>query len=183
MNKKKVIVFLGDGFEECEGLLAVDLLRRAGCSVVTASVMESCEIVSSHGIHLQADQMAANVDYLDADMLVLPGGIPGTYNLRDNKTVQEQCVNFSKGKYLAAICAAPSVLAGLGLLEGKKATCHPAFEDQMSGAVLTGESVVVSGNIITGQGLGAGIEFALKLVSILVDQETADKIAEGICWR
>ena len=215
---KTAIVFLADGFEECEGLLVVDLLRRAGVEVVTASIMGRKEITSSHGITLQADALAEDVDFDAADMIVLPGGLPGTNYLGESEIVREQCVSFVDGgsaekknaasavryaadiyggaeqvhqgeteeeyaeaKYVAAICAAPSVLADLGLLDGKRATCHTNFEDKMAGAVVTRQSVTVDGNIITGQGLGAGIPFALKLVEMLVDKETADGIAKAIC--
>lgn len=180
---KTVIVFLADGFEECEGLLVVDLLRRAEVKVVTASIMGKTEIKSSHGITLQADALAEDVDFNSADMIVLPGGLPGTTYLGENQIVREQCIAFAKDKYVAAICAAPSVLASLGLLEEKPATCHPAFEGKMAGAVVTHESVSVAENIITGQGLGAGIPFALKLLETLVDKEIADKIAAAISYK
>lgn len=166
---KTAIVFLADGFEECEGLLVVDLLRRAEVNVITASIMGRPEIKSSHGITLQTDALANDVDFSSADMVILPGGLPGTTYLGENDIVKEQCVAFARDKYVAAICAAPSVLAYLGLLEGKPATCHPAFEGKMAGAIVTKEPVVLADNIITGQGLGAGIPFALKLVETLVD--------------
>ena len=180
---KSVIVFLADGFEECEGLLVVDLLRRAGVNVTTASIMGKTEIISSHNVALMADVLAEEADFGAADMIVLPGGLPGTTYLGESLIVREQCLEFAAaGKYVAAICAAPSVLAELGLLEGKPATCHPNFEGKMSGAVVTREGVTVSGNIITGRGLGAGIPFALKLIEILVDKETADKVGGSICF-
>ena len=180
---KTVIVFLADGFEECEGLLVVDLLRRAEINVITASIMGRREIKSSHGVTLQADARAEDVDYSSADMIVLPGGLPGTTYLGENNIVKEQCLAFANDKYIAAICAAPSILAAIGLLEGKPATCHPAFEGKMAGAIVSHESVSVAGNIITGQGLGAGIPFALKLVETLIDKETSDKIAAAISFR
>lgn len=178
---KTAVVFLADGFEECEGLIVVDLLRRAGVNVITASIMGRREITSSHKITLLADSCVEDVEFQAADIVILPGGMPGTGYLGENAVVKEQCVSFAKNKYVAAICAAPSVLAGLGLLEQKDATCHPAFEAKMKGAKITKESVSVAGNIITGQGLGAAIPFALKLVETLVDRETADQIAAAIC--
>ena len=181
---KSAIVFLADGFEECEGLLVVDILRRAGVNVITASIMGRNEITSSHNVQLKADMQAEDVDFENADMVVLPGGLPGTDYLRENEIVKEQCIKFAdSGKYVAAICAAPSVLADCGLLDGKEATCHPGFEGRMKEAVLTKESVAAAGNIITGQGLGAGIAFALKLAEVLTDKETSDKIAAAICHR
>ena len=180
---KSVIVFLADGFEECEGLLVVDLLRRAGINVITASIMGKLDIISSHNVALRADALAEDVDYGAEDMIVLPGGLPGTTCLGDNEIVRKRCLEFAaSGKYVAAICAAPSILAELGLLEGKPATCHPAFEDKMCGAIVTRGSVSVAGNIITGRGLGAGIPFALKLIEILVDKEAAEKVGAEICY-
>lgn len=179
----KAVVFLADGFEECEGLIVVDILRRAGVEAVMASAMDELQIDSSRHIRVMADAMAADIDYDTVDLIVLPGGRLGTENLGANKIVVEKCKEFAAGKLLAAICAAPSLLAALGLLEGKKATCHPDFEGQMPGAVLTGESVVSDGSIVTGQGLGASFDFAFELVRILVGDETVEKIRKGICYR
>ena len=179
----KAIVFLADGFEECEGLIVVDILRRAGVETVMASAMEGLQIDSSRHIKVQADVMAADVDYDSADLIVLPGGRLGTENLGADPLVVEKCKEFAAKKHLAAICAAPSLLAALGLLEGRRATCHPDFEGQMPGAELTGESVVVDGNIITGQGLGASFDFAFALVKLLVSEEMADQIRKAICYR
>ena len=179
----KAIVFLADGFEECEGLIVVDVLRRAGVETVMASAMEGLQIDSSRHIKVQADVMAADVDFDTVDLIVLPGGRLGTENLGANPLVVEKCREFAAEKHLAAICAAPSLLAALGLLEGKKATCHPDFEGHMKGAELTGESVVADGNIITGQGLGASFDFAFKLVSILVGDEMVGQIKKAICYK
>lgn len=178
-----VIVFLADGFEECEGLLVVDLLRRAGLSVVMASVMGRRDVKSSREILITADCLAEDVDFEKARMIVLPGGRLGTQNLDSSDLVREQCVRYAKDKYVAAVCAAPSILASLGLLDGKKATVHPDFEDRMGKAVVTGEGVAVDGNIITGQGLGVTIPFALELVKTLESSEKADMIARAICFR
>lgn len=181
----KVIVFLADGFEECEGLIVVDILRRAGVETVMASAMDGLQIDSSRHIKVQADVMAADVDFDPVDLIVLPGGRLGTENLGANALVVEKCREFaaSPDKYLAAICAAPSLPASLGLLDGKRATCHPDFEGHMAGAALTGESVVTDGNIITGQGLGASFDFAFELVRLLVGEETVEQIKGAICYR
>lgn len=177
-----VVVFLADGFEECEGLLVVDLLRRAGLKVIMASIMERRDVKSSREILIHADCLAENVDYDKAKMIVLPGGRLGTENLGKSNIVKEQCKAFGKDKYVAAVCAAPSILAGLGLLEGKKATVHPDFEDKMSGAILTGDSVTVDGGIITGQGLGSTISFSLEIIKTLQCENEAAKIAKAICY-
>ena len=179
----KAIVFLADGFEECEGLIVVDILRRAGVETVMASVMGRLEIVSSRGIRLQADVLVKDVDFDSVDMVILPGGRTGTENLSESETVRGQCKSFAPDKYVAAICAAPSLFAELGLLDGKNATCHPDFESKMKGAVLTGNSVEKAGNIITGQGLGASFDFAFELVRILVGEEKVHDIKKAICYR
>lgn len=197
-DNKTAVVFMADGMEMCECLLTVDILRRAGVNVITASVMGRKEITSSHRVAIMADALAEDVDYFAADMIVLPGGRVGTENLAKSEVVEEECRAFAADpeKYLAAVCAAPSVPAGLGLLDGKKATCHPDFADKViEGSTiscggdsaplvdLTHESVTVDGNIITGQGLGASIDFALVLAEILAGKEKADSIRKAICYR
>ena len=180
---KKAVVFFADGVEECEGLLVVDILRRAGVDVTMASVMDRLSIISSRHIIIQTDELDRNIDFSDVDLIVLPGGRLGTENLAKSGIVAEQCSRFAEDKMLAAVCAAPSLLASLGLLEGKRATCHPDYESKMCGAIVTGESVTVDGNIITGQGLGATIPFALRLADTLVGRDKAELIATAICYR
>ncbi len=178
-----VIVFLADGFEECEGLLVVDLLRRAGLKTVMASVMGRRDVKSSRGILIQTDSLAENADYEKARMIVLPGGRLGTENLGKSDLVREKCLEFAGGKMVAAVCAAPSLLASLGILDGRKATVHPDFRDRMAGAAVFDESVVADGNIITGQGLGATIPFAFEIISSLAGSDTAERIKKAICYR
>ena len=180
--KMKAIVLLADGFEECEGLIVVDILRRAGVSTVTASIMGRLTVYSSRQILVVADVLAESIDFNDADMLVLPGGKLGTENLAKSELVREQCLSFARDRKIAAICAAPSLLAELGILNGKKATCHPDFEAKMCGAELTRASVTVDDNVITGQGLGAAFKFSFKLAEILTDRETVESIKRGICY-
>ncbi len=180
----KAIVFLADGFEECEGLIVVDILRRAGIETLMASVMGRLEVDSSRHIKIKADVLAEDADYSSADILILPGGRRGTEKLSQSDIVREQCLAaFSKGRMLAAICAAPSIFASLGLLDGKKATCHPDYAMHMAGAALTGESVTVDGNIITGQGLGATFKFAWAMVQLLAGEEKVRQIKKAICYR
>ena len=176
----KAVVFFAEGTEECEALLVVDLLRRAKVEVLVASASGSREILSSHKVHITADALAEEVDYSDVDLVVLPGGIPGTPNLAANKTVTDTCAAFAKaGKKVAAICAAPSVLAALGLLEGKNATAHAAFQDKLAGAHV----LDVDGNITTSYGLGGAIPFALELVRQLAGEAEADRIRSAIAYR
>ncbi|MBO4297276.1 MAG: DJ-1/PfpI family protein [Clostridia bacterium] len=179
----KAIVFLADGFEECEALLVVDVLRRAGIETVMASVMGRKEVDSSRHIAVIADALAEEADFSDTDLIVLPGGRLGIENLWKSEVVKEQCRLFAKNRLIAAICAAPSLLAALNILEGKKATCHPDFEDKMAGALLTHESVTTDGNIITGQGLGATFPFAFTLVKYLVGETSVNRIKGAICYK
>lgn len=181
---KKAIVFLADGFEEIEGLTVVDLLRRAGIQVVTASIKTEKEINGAHGIQVFADETVENVDFSTADMVVLPGGMPGTLNLGNCKKVTETVMEFFKqGKEVAAICAAPSVLGDLGILKGKKATCYPGFEERLTGAEVSLEEVVSDGNVTTSRGLGTAIPFALKLIEKLIDTAKADEVKESIIYK
>ena len=177
-----VVVLLADGFEECEGLLVVDLLRRAGLKTLMASVTGKRTVESSRHVPVVTDTLAEAVDYNNAKLIVLPGGRLGTENLDKCDIVKEKALEFTNNKKIAAVCAAPSILAGLGLLEAKRATCHPDFEEKMNDAIITGESVTVDGNIITGQGLGATIPFALKIIEELVGIEKAEKIKKDICY-
>ena len=177
---KKVIVFLADGFEEIEALATVDLLRRGGIQVTTASIMGRIEVCGAHEICVKADVLAQEADYASADMVILPGGGVGTQNLAACELVKEQCLSFAKDKLVSAICAAPTVLAGIGLLEGRAATCYPGMESGMHGAVMSGEAVTVDGNITTGRGPGAAIPFALELIRRLAGEEKAAQVKAEI---
>ena len=177
----KAVVFFAEGTEECEALLVVDLLRRAKVDVTVASASGSREILSSHKIRITADALAEEVDYSDVDLVVLPGGIPGTPNLAANKTVTDTCVSFAQaGKKVAAICAAPFILGELDLLEGRHATCFPGFEKSFPEGAYTGEKVTQDGNIITASGMAQSLPFALELLRTLAGDKAVEKVAEGI---
>ena len=180
----KAYIFLADGFEEIEGLTVVDLLRRAEIEICMVSVTGKKQIRGSHGIVVEADELFEQTDFLDASMLILPGGMPGTRHLaahRELGLLLKQAA--AEGKQLAAICAAPSVLVGLGILEGKKAACYPGFEDQLTGAELSREPVVVAGNVTTSRGMGTAIPFALSLIAGIRGQDAADNLAKAIIYR
>lgn len=180
---KKAAVLLADGFEEIEALTAVDLLRRARIYVDTISISDDYMVNGSHGINVQTEDLFGEVDFGEFDMLVLPGGMPGTANLDAHDGVRRVVREFcEKGKYVGAICAAPSILGNMGLLKGKRGTCFPPFEDRLSGAVLVKAPVVQDGNIITSRGMGTAIEFGLKLVEVLTDKAKADEIAQSIIY-
>ncbi len=179
----KVYVFLAEGFEEIEGLTVVDLLRRANIETEMVSVMEGKQIRGSHGIKVTADSMFADVDFSDADLLVLPGGMPGTLNLGNHEGLCELLKkHYAEEKMVAAICAAPSVFGELGFLDGRVATCYPGFEGKLNGAIVCATKVAVDGNVVTSKGMGTAIDFSLKLIELLVDKETADKIGEAIIY-
>ena len=180
----KAYVFMADGTEEVEALTVIDLLRRAGVNVVTVSVMQEKKIISSHNIGIEADELYGESDYMDGDMIVLPGGMPGTTHLKNHEELRKVLFAYKDaGKYLAAICAAPSVYGANGMLEGKKAICYPGFEEELKGAIVTGAGVVTDGQFITSKGLGTAIDFSLELITLLVNKETADNIAKAVQYR
>lgn len=179
---KQVVVFLADGFEECEALFVVDILRRAGVEVLMVSVGDSLQVKSSRNILVRADALASDVCFQSADLLFLPGGRLGVENLLCNETVREWTSFFVKNRTIAAICAAPSILADIGVLEGKKATCHPDYRLLMRGAIVVDKPAVVDGNIITGKGLGSIFEFSFELVNILAGKDVSDRIKMAICY-
>lgn len=178
-----IYVFLANGFEEVEALAPIDLLRRAGKEVRTVGV-GSKEITSSHGITMQADLTESEIVLgNDLEMIVLPGGMPGTLNLEKSGTVQT-VIDFCADReiYIAAICAAPSILGHKNLLNGREAIAYPGFEAELTGAVIRNQPVVQSDWIITAQGAGAAVLFGLKLVEILTNPEKAHKIRASICY-
>ena len=177
----RVYVHLATGFEELEALSPVDVLRRGGVDVKTVSVTGEKTVVGSHGIPVTADLLFSEADYENCEMIVLPGGLPGATNLGAHEGLCGKIREFfSAGKYTAAICAAPMVFGALGILEGKKATIYPGLEAELKGAFPTGELVVTDGTVITGKGPGAALPFALKLLALLADQETADAVGSGM---
>ncbi|BCJ96488.1 thiazole biosynthesis protein ThiJ [Anaerocolumna cellulosilytica] len=178
-----VYLFMADGFEEIEGLTVVDLLRRADISIKTVSITGSLTITGAHAIKVEADTLFENEDFKDASLLVLPGGMPGTKHLLEHTGLVSLLKTFNEQeKKLAAICAAPSVLGINGILNGKKATCYPGFEDKLLGAVTTGNKVEVASNVTTSRGLGTAIDFSLEIISQLKDKKTADAIAAAILY-
>ena len=178
-----IVVFLADGFEECEALIVVDILRRAGIKVIMASIMGRRDVKSSRDILVHADCLAENVDYDNAKMIVLPGGRTGTKNLANSDIVKHYCIEYANNKRIAAICAAPTILDDLGLLNGKKATVHPDFKNKIKNAVVLNKSVVTEGNIITAQGLGSTFDFAFEILRSMDIEEKACNIKASICYN
>lgn len=181
---KKIGVFLADGCEEIEALTVVDILRRAGIDVAMISISGEKLVKGAHGIDFYADIPAEFMDFDLLDGIVLPGGMPGTLNLGANKYVLQTIIDFNcKGKLVSAICAAPSVLGEAGLLNGKKATSYPGFEERLLGAEVCMEEVVFDGNIITSRGMGTAIPFALEIVRYLIDDSKAEELAKAIIYQ
>lgn len=179
-----VYIFLADGFEEIEALTVVDMLRRAGIEIKTASVKAETDVMGSHSIPVRADITLEDVEWDSADMLVFPGGMPGTRNLSEcDELMKRLDERAAKNGDIAAICAAPALLFGdRGLLKGKKAICYPGMEDHLNGADVTYDTAVTDGNIITSRGLGTAIDFALAIITKLISGEKASEIAKSVVY-
>ena len=178
---KTIFVFLAEGFEEIEALTPVDVLRRTGLSVQTVSIMDKQVVAGAHGVPVLADVMFADVNTEDAEMILLPGGLPGATNLDAHEGLGQMILDFAAAeKPLAAICAAPLVLGNRGLLQGKKATCYPGFETYRQGADYTAALVEKDGNIITGKGPGAAMEFAFAIVEKYCGIGKVDELKQGM---
>lgn len=179
-----VYVFFADGFEEMEAFASVDILRRAGLNVQMVSVTPDEIVNGAHHIPVLCDKNFSNCDFFDAEMFVLPGGLPGATTLSEHEGLCKLLVRAAAAdKNIAAICAAPMVFGKLGLLKGKKATCYPGFDKYLEGAEYTGAMVEKDGNIITGKGPGAAIKFALALVEHLLGREKVKELEEAMCLR
>jgi protein deglycase len=180
---KKVLVALAPGFEEIETITVVDILRRAGARVVMAATVEG-PIEGSRGVSVLPDALIDQVDDNDFDLVVLPGGQPGTTNLQNNETVKAIIQNMHQsGKQVAAICAAPTILHTAGILKNTVATSHPSVKDQLNDIEYSEERVVVDGNIVTSRSPGTALEFALKLVEILFGRDRRDIVNQGVLAR
>jgi 4-methyl-5(b-hydroxyethyl)-thiazole monophosphate biosynthesis len=177
----KVYAFLADGSEEVELLAVVDVLMRGGQEVKLVSVTGTKDVVTAHKVKIQADLEFSEADVADADLLFLPGGMPGTRNLEAHEGLMAALKQaYAENKRIAAICAAPSILGKLGLLEGKKATCFPGFEPELKGADYTKQGVITDGNITTARGLGYALDLGIELLKYLSDENEARKIKEAI---
>ena len=178
-----VYMLLGTGFEETEAIAPLDLLRRAGVEILTVG-LNGKVIRGSHGICVEADIEISQLDLTNLEMIILPGGLGGVASIRACKEAME-AVRFAweNGKYTAAICAGPTVLADLGITDGKNATCYPGCEVQMGTANMVKAAAVTDGKLITGTSAGCAIPFGLALIAALKGQEEADRIAQQIVIR
>lgn len=181
---KKIGVFIAEGCEEIEALTVVDMLRRAGIEVAMISVSGKKEVKGSHNITFMTDIPAEYMDFDVLDGVVLPGGMPGTINLKESEIVQKIIGQFAdENKLVSAICAAPSVLGEAGLLKGKKATSYPGFENKLLGATVIADAVAVDGNIITSRSMGTAIPFSLEIIRFLLGDEAVAKLSDSIVFE
>jgi len=180
----KVYVMLAPGFEVVEATLPIDIMRRAKIDVQTVSITPFNEVLSANGVPIVADSLLEDTDLSDGDLIYLPGGMPGATNLSDCEPLHDIILDYNaKGKWLAAICAAPLVYGRMGLLKGKNATCYPGFDPEVKGAIMLKETVVQVKNFITGCGPGAGFAMGHKLVSVLINKATADTILKQMMFQ
>ena len=175
-----VYFFIAEGFEEIEALCPLDILRRAGIEAKTVGV-GAYEICGSHGITVKCDMRDDEFCDDTAEMIFLPGGMPGTLGLRASEVVKKAVLSANeRGAYVAAICAAPMVLGELGLLDGKEAICYPGFEDKLIGAKISKSRLVADGNILTAAGMGAALDFGLLIVKLFKGEQASDELRRTI---
>lgn len=180
----KAYVFLADGFEDIEALAPVDILRRGGIDVKTVSINGADTVTSAHDIQVKADLLFADADLSDADLLMLPGGMPGAKNLDEHEGVRRALVRHAEQqKLIGAICAAPMVLGHLGLLRGRHATCYPGFDSELDGATYTAEPCTADGNIITGKGPGASFAYGYRLLEELKGERVVAELKKGMMYE
>ncbi len=183
-NMAKAYEFLANGFEDIEALGPVDILRRGGVEVKTVSISGSIEVESAHGVTVKADMLFEDANFDDADLLLIPGGMPGAKNIDEHEGVRRAVARHAEaGKLTGAICAGPMVLGHLGLLRGKKATCYPGFEGELDGAEYTAAKTTVDGNIITGKGPGATFEYGYALLTLLKGERVVETLKAGMMYN
>jgi 4-methyl-5(b-hydroxyethyl)-thiazole monophosphate biosynthesis len=181
---KKAAIFFATGYEEVEALTVVDLLRRAKIDTVCVAIDNAKTVTSSHNVTVSMDAGIDEIDFDSFDILICPGGMPGTLNLEACKKLTDNIKKFDEeGKLIAAICAAPSIFGHLGLLTGREACIYPGMEAELKGADVVYDKVAKAGNIITSRGMGTAIAFGLEIVAALIDKETADKLGKTVVYN
>lgn len=177
-------IFFAKGYEEIEALAVVDVCRRCGLTIDMISITEERKVEGAHGIVVEMDKVMSEIDFATYDMIILPGGGAGTRNLEACQPLMEQVdAFFQAGKYVGAICAAPSILGHRGILKGKNACCFPGFESHLEGATIGAGPVEMAGNVITSRGMGTAIDFGLAIAGVFCGQDKADEMAKTICYR
>lgn len=183
MENKKCAIFLADGFETCEGLITIDMLRRGGVEIDMISMNGTLAVTTSQNVILQAEKLYKDVNLDEYDVLILPGGKVGTVNLESSDSLKQAIrKHYEEGKLTCAICAAPSIFGHLGMLKGKKYTCFPDFDGDYGGEYQM-ELAVSDGNLVSGRGMGATIEFAREILKKIVDEETLQKVEKGMQYE
>ena len=181
---KKAGVFFATGYEEIEALTVVDLLRRAQVETVCVSIDNQKSVKGSHDISVEMDMGIDELDFDSLDIIVCPGGMPGTKNLEACKVLTDKIMGFyNSDKLIAAICAAPMIFGHMGILNNKKACIYPGMEEELSGAEVVFDSVVKVENVITSRGMGTAIDFGLEIIAALTDKDTADDLAGKIVYK
>lgn len=180
----KTGIFMANGCEEIEGLTVVDILRRAELEIEMISIQSTTSIKGSHGITFLADALYEDVNFDALDAIVLPGGMPGTLHLGRHAGVMSVIQKFAEeNKLIAAICAAPSILGAAGILSGRRAVCHPGFEEKLKGAIVSEDAVMTDGNFITSRGMGTAIDFALAIVRYFKDDAAVCDLKQKLVYQ
>lgn len=178
----KACMFFASGYEECEALIVVDMLRRANVDIDMIG-LNDIKVKSSHNVTVNMDKVFSDVNFDEYDIFILPGGMPGTTNLKnDERLLTLLKEKYEANKLICAICAAPSVLAAIGILDGKKATCFPNFRSCLTNSELVDTKCVQDGNVITACGLGAAFEFAKCILNNVLDKEKVEDVYQRICY-
>ena len=176
----KAAIFMADGFETCEGLIVVDMFRRARVDIDLISMNETLAIMTSQRVEIKSEKLFRDINCEDYDILILPGGKVGTKNLESSEELKAALRrHFEEGKLTCAICAAPSIFGHMGLLKGKKYTCFPEFDEASFSGEYQQELAVKDGNLVTGRGMGATIEFAMTILRSVVDEKTMNRLMYG----
>ena len=179
--KKNIFILLAFGFEEIEAVTIIDVLRRAGFNVTTVSTTGFRKVTGAHHISIEADKLFEESNFNGADMIILPGGMPGATNLQAHQGLINQLNAFyEEGKSIGAICAAPMILGSLGFLKGRKAVCYPGFESKLEGATIIDAPFALDGNIITGKGVGTALEFSLEIVRMFKGNQLAQELRSAL---
>lgn len=180
----KIAIFFAEGYEEIEALAVVDVCRRLKLEIDMVSITGEKTVQGSHGIFVGMDKIFEEITCADYDMLVLPGGMPGTKNLEAFEPLMAQIdAFFEGGRYIGAICAAPSIFGHRGILKGRKACCFPGFESHLEGAEVTSGPVEIDGNVVTSRGMGTAIDFGLAIAGLFTDKEKVDALAKSIIHK
>lgn len=177
----KIAVFFGEGYEEIEALTVVDMCRRAKIETRMVSITGEAYVTGAHGIKVEMDEHFENVDFDSLDMIVLPGGMPGTKNLEAHAGLMSRVDAFNEAeRFIAAICAAPSIFGHRGILKGKKACCYPGFEKDLTDAQVVYDNVVVADHVITSRGMGCAIDFSLAIITTLCGEQVAENLSKAV---